>query len=392
MSETYDVCAAVVSDLAFDARVWKEARSLASAGYRVRLIGCRYEVARTQRRLEQGIDVVEIPLGTRAGRVSFFGRGVTLVRVWMAVLGTRARAYHAHNVHVGPAAWAASALRGAGLVYDAHELYGESTGQGVLNRVSGRLARSVERFVVRRSGAVITTNRSRADRLRERYGLDHVSVLANVPMRVEQVIPLNPGYPADAPVVLYQGGVYARSRAFREVIAAVALLEVHLAIIGFGREEDLKLIRRWSAEDGVTAKVHLLPPRPFDELVRTAAAASVGLVPVKADNLSNFLGDTNKLFEYLMAGLPVAASDLPEIRAVATQGDPPVGELFDPNSPASIAKAVTRILADPAEYELRRREARRLALERFNWNLEERRLLDLYEQVLPPGAERDAAA
>jgi len=113
---------------------------------------------------------------------------------------------------------------------------------------------------------------------------------------------------------------------------------------------------------------------------------------VKADNLSNFLGDTNKLFEYLMAGLPVAASDLPEIRAVATQGDPPVGELFDPNSPASIAEAVTRILADPAEYELRRREARRLALERFNWNLEERRLLDLYEQVLPPGAERDAPA
>jgi len=392
MSEVYDVCAAVVSDLAFDARVWKEARSLASAGYRVRLIGCRYEVAGTQRRREQGIDVVEIPLGSRAGRVSLFGRGVTLVRVWVAVLGTRARAYHAHNVHVGPAAWAASRLRGAGLVYDAHELYGESSGRGVLDRVSGRLARSVERFVVRRSNAVITTNRSRADKLRQRYDRDHVSVLANVPVRVEQVIPLDPGYPAGAPIVLYQGGVYARSRAFREVIAAVALLDVHLAIIGFGREEELELILRWAAEDGVTPKVHLLPPRPFDELVRTAAAASVGLVPVKADNLSNFLGDTNKLFEYLMAGLPVAASDLPEIRAVATQGDPPVGELFDPDSSASIAGAITRLLADPAEYELRRREARRLALERFNWNLEERRLLDLYETILPPGAESGAPA
>jgi glycosyltransferase involved in cell wall biosynthesis len=392
MSETYDICAAVVSDLAFDARVWKEARSLASAGYRVRLIGCRYEVTGTRHRREQGIDVVEIPLGTRAGRVSLFGRGLTLVRLWRTVLVTPARAYHAHNVHVAPAAWTASRLRGAGLVYDAHELYGESSGQGVLDRVSGRLARSVERFVVRRSNAVITTNRSRADQLRKRYGRDHVSVLANVPVRVEQVIPLDPGYPAGAPIVLYQGGVYARSRAFREVIAAVALLDVHLAIIGFGRDQDLKLIRGWAAEHGVTPKVHLLPPRPFDELVRTAAAASVGLVPVRADNLSNFLGDTNKLFEYLMAGLPVAASDLPEIRVVATQGNPPVGELFDPDSPASIADAITRLLADPAEYELRCREARRLALERFNWNLEERRLLDLYETILPPPAESEAPA
>jgi glycosyltransferase involved in cell wall biosynthesis len=82
-----------------------------------------------------------------------------------------------------------------------------------------------------------------------------------------------------------------------------------------------------------------------------------------------------------MAGLPVAASDLPEIRRVARDGDPPVGELFDPTSSASIAAAVGRILADPAEYQARRREARRLALERFNWQIEEPRLLSLYGSV-----------
>jgi glycosyltransferase involved in cell wall biosynthesis len=295
-------------------------------------------------------------------------------------------------VHVGPAAWAASKLRGAALVYDAHELYGESGGSGVLARVSDRVFKGVERFVVRRSAALITTNPSRAERLFSRYGRDDVSVLANVPVRVEDLVPLDPGFPTGMPVVLYQGGVYARSRAFREVIAAISLLDVHLAIVGFGRDEELKLILDWAAEDGVTAKVHLLPPRPFDELVRTAAAASVGLVPVKADNVSNFLGDTNKLFEYLMAGLPVVVSDLPEIRAVAVQGDPPVGEVFDPNSPASIADAITRVLRDAAQYEGRRREARRLALDRFNWNLEEQRLLEVYENVLHRRAKNETPA
>lgn len=392
MTGDLKICAAVVSDLTFDARVWKETRSLASAGYRVTLIGCAYEVPRTVRRQQDGVDVVEVPLGSRTGRVSIAGRALTLARLWIQILRTPADAYHAHNIHVVPAAWTASKLRRGKLVYDAHELYGDWAGRGALTRVANVLSRRVERFAVRRSDAVITTNASRAEVLRQRHGREHVTILGNVPRRVDEVVPLDPGYPSDAPIVLYQGGIYARSRAFRETIAAIADLDVHFVIIGFGRADDLELIRTWAVESSAEAKVHLLPPRPFDELVRTAAAASVGLVPVKAVDLGSVLGDTNKLFEYLMAGLPVVASDLPEIRHVVTQGDPPVGEIFDADSPASIAQAIQRVLADPEEYEKRRREARRLALERFNWEIEEARLLKLYDTILPNGAPRRAPA
>jgi glycosyltransferase involved in cell wall biosynthesis len=302
--------------------------------------------------------------------------------MWRAVLATRARVYHAHNVHPAPAAWAASRLRGARLVYDAHEIQGESGSGSALARASARIGATAERFAVRRSDAVITTNPSRAERLQERYGTKPPTVLANVPRRVDELVPLDPGFPGDLPVVLYQGGIYARSRAFRETIAAVADLDVHLVLIGFGRDHDLGRLVGWAAESGVSERVHLLPPRPFAELVRTAAAASIGIVPVKGNTSNNFLGDTNKLFEYLMAGLPVAASDLPEIRAVVTQGRPPVGELFDPDSPRSIADAISRILGDAEAYKLRREQARRLALERFNWNREEPKLLALYAKML----------
>jgi glycosyltransferase involved in cell wall biosynthesis len=386
----WDVCAAVVSDLTFDARVWKEARSLANAGYRVRLIGCKYELPASRRRLEGPIEVVEIPLGTRRGRISFVGRALTLMRLWLAVIRTPARAYHAHNVHVGPAAWLASRPRRAKLVYDAHELYDEASGGLPLPQVTVPITRVVERFMVRRSDAVFTTNFSRVDHLRERYGRASIEVLANVPLRVDELVPLDPGYPSGAPIILYQGGIYARARAFREVIEALSeLADVQFVIIGFGRDDDLNLIQRWANEYSVAARVHLLPPRSFDELVRTAAGASVGLVPIKATKPNHRLGDTNKLFEYLMAGLPVAASDLPEIRRVVRQGDPPVGELFDPDSPSSIADAIRRVIVDPA-YERRRREARRLALERFNWEIEERRLISVYQTILTEGATTGA--
>ncbi len=310
----YDVCAAVVSDLTFDARVWKEARSLSRAGYEMRLLGCSYGQRGRYRHHTDGIDVFEASLGDRSSGVSIPRRARALFLLWVEILRTRARVYHAHNIHIGPPTWLASRLRGAALVYDAHELYGE---------------------------------------------------------------------PADAsPLALYQGGIYAEDRPFRETIQAIAELEdIHLVILGFGRDPDLRLIRRWSDEAGVPERVHLLPPRPFDELVRTAAAATVGLVPVRTRSTNEYLGDTNKLFEFLMGGLPVVASDLPEIRRVVTAGQPAVGELFDPSSPASIAAAVRQVLADPELYARRRVEARRLALELFNWKVEEQRLLDLYARL-----------
>lgn len=379
----YDICAAVVSDLEFDARVWKEARSLASRGYRVSLLGCTYELSDVRRSHRDEIAITEVPLGSRLGKASAAGRAITLLRLWREILRTSARAYHAHNVQVGPPAWLAARIRGVRLVYDAHELYGHlDPDVSYLVRSWGLAARALERFMVRASDEVITTNHSRADELTSRHGREGITVLANVPPKMEDLKPLDPGYPPGRQILLYQGGIYARSRAFREAIEAMRLLKgFDLVIIGFGRQNILDLLDRWAREQGVADRVHYLGPRPFDELVRTAASATVGLVPIKPDSPGAFLGDTNKLHEYLMAGLPVVASDLPEIRRVVTAGDPPVGELFDAGSPAGIAAAVSRVVGDKDEYQRRRAEARRIALECFNWEIEERHLLALYSRV-----------
>ena len=380
---TYDVCAAVVSDMTFDARVWKEVRSLARAGYRVALLGCQYDLDSPRWRDDDGIDVYEVSLGTR-GNISRRGRAITLLRLWWQILRTRARVYHAHNIHVGPPAWLASRLRRAALVYDAHELYGPG-GVGVGGAESGlgallaRAAGRVERFLVHASDHVVTINDSRAKILEDRHGSRPMVVLQNVPELEEQVTPLDPGFPDGRKVLLYQGGIYAGGRAFPEVMQALhSLDDVDLVLLGFGRPADLDKIRRWASELGVAERVHLLPPRPYRELIHTAAAGHVGLVPLRKDTLGSNTGDGNKLFEYMMAGLPFVATDVPEIRKVTLDGDPQPGELFDPSDIETIVSAVRRVLEDPDLYQERRREARRLAVERYNWNVQERGLLDAY--------------
>ena len=380
---TYDVCAVVISDLAYDARVWKEVRSLGASGRSVALIGCRYETQRIEHRSVDGITVIEVPLGSRAGRVSHLERARTLLRVWAEVLRTPARVYHVHNVHPAAPAWLASRLRRASIVYDGHELYWEPTSDAAGARVAARGRAVLERLMVRGADAVITTNASRADVLGRRYGREGVVVIANVPDLQTDVEPLDPGFPPGCRVLLYQGGIYAESRAFRQTIEALTLLpeDVHLVLLGFGRSRDLELVREWSRTYGVEDRVHLLPPRPFDELVRTAASATVGLVPIRPIRLNHVFGDTNKIHEYLMAGLPIVASDLPEIRRIARDGDPPVGEVFDPDDPGSIAAAVERVLQDPEMLQRRRGEALRLAREQYNWEVERRKLLDLYDHL-----------
>jgi glycosyltransferase involved in cell wall biosynthesis len=380
----YDVCASVVSDLQYDARVWKEARSLAQAGYHVALLGCRYDLSAVTRRVEDGIDVVEVPLGGRTGPRNPIRLARALFRLWWEILRTPANTYHSHNVHPAPAAWLASRIRRSALVYDAHELYRESTYKGFVGRAMSAVSGLVEAWMVRRSDVVITTNPSRAAELKRRHGNREVVVLANVPVRVDTVKPLDPGFPPGARVLLYQGGIYA-GRAFEETIRALAHLEeFHFVILGFGKGTDIARIRRYAEDHGVGDRVTFLPPRPFSQLVHTAAGADVGIVPIRPNNFSDYTGDTNKLYEYLMAGLPVVTSDLPEMRRVVECGNVHVGEVFNPSAPATIAAAVRRVVADPANYQARRREARRLALEKFNWQLEEVKLLGAYRSLRAP--------
>ena len=384
----HEICASVISDLPFDARVWKEARSLAAAGRTIELIGPAYDIDRAQRRRdESGVDVVELPFGWRDRPKSYPRRIWVLLQVCLEVLRTPARAYHSHDIHVGPVSWLASKVWRAKLVYDGHELWGEAYDPGWRSWLIAKIGGLIERLMVRSSDVVITTNPSRAEVLRQRYGREDIVVLGNVPPLQRDVVPLDPGYPPDKRVLLYQGWINPEARCFRETVQALTLVDddVEFVILGFGWDAARDRIRGWAREAGVADRVHFLPPRPWDELVATAAKATVGLVPIRGGPLNHQLGDTNKLHEYLMGGLPVIASDLPEIRRIATMGEPHVGELFEPSSPESIAAALRRVLEDPERLAARRRQARQVAVEHLNWEIEERRLLAVYDQLLGGG-------
>ncbi|OQX60232.1 MAG: glycosyl transferase [Helicobacteraceae bacterium 4484_230] len=87
-----------------------------------------------------------------------------------------------------------------------------------------------------------------------------------------------------------------------------------------------------------------------------------------------------KMFEYMAAGVPVIASDFPLWRSIID--DAGCGICVDPESPESVAKAINRLLADPEKAEKMGDSGRKAAREKYNWGMEEQKLLDLYSLLL----------
>ena len=92
-------------------------------------------------------------------------------------------------------------------------------------------------------------------------------------------------------------------------------------------------------------RVVLAPPVPTGEVVRWAAGADVGLALIQNVSLSYFLSLPNKLFEYVAAGLPVVASDFPDLRRVVEERG--LGTVCRPDDPAAIARAIAWVARRP---------------------------------------------
>ncbi len=224
--------------------------------------------------------------------------------------------------------------------------------------------------------AMIVASPSWIDWIRNLYGAipDPSVVVLNVPVPTEidpsKDLRAELDIAPDQRIVIYQGSIQ-ENRGIEPAIEAVTQLDnVVLVVIGYGYYrptlEDLV------EERGLTDKVLFFGPVPNDELISYSASADIGLANIVNSSVSYYTSLPNKLFEYAMAGIPVIGSDSPEIGRIVAEEQ--IGEVCDPEDPTQIADAIERILADPGRYAAGLSHA----AARYNWSVEQEKLLDLY--------------
>jgi glycosyltransferase involved in cell wall biosynthesis len=349
-----------LSDARTDPRVEREARALAGAGFRVRII---YPDAYSPR-----FDDAPIDWGPGiAFRPAPAGAGAFVVACpwpWGGPLRRltgqeRPFAFHAHDLDTALAALSAARKTGARCVVDFHEWYSENVYWSLLR---GRwrphpwwrrlLFRHLERVVMRQADRIVTVCDEIARQLSEVVCRPRhpVTVVRNIPrfdaQPTREYPPLKEalGIPAERFVLLYQGGV-GPTRFLEPVIEALRHAPgVILVVRGPGAELAAPGYRRLARVAGVGDRLVILPPVPSGDVVAAARGADAGVWTLPNWCKNFYYALPNKIFEYLAAGLPVVAAHFPEARRLVEGHE--VGVCFDPYSPPSIGAALRLLVED----------------------------------------------
>lgn len=330
----------MTNDLVTDNRVHRTCLVLQELGYEVLLIG----------RLLPGSLPLERTYATKRMRLLFnkgpFFYAEYNLRLFFVLLFSRADRFIANDLDTLLANRMAAWLRGKELIYDTHEFYTEVP-ELVERPLVRRVWLAIERWIFPKLRHVITVNRSIADAYRTRYG-NEVSVIRNIPM--QRALGPKPsraalGIPEERFILILQGaGINVQRGAEEAVLAMKELTGCLLLIIGGG--DAWPVLQRMVQEHGLADRVRMFDRMPYDRMMDYTRNADLGLTLDKDTNLNYRFSLPNKLFDYLHAGLPLLATDLPEVAAVVRQFD--AGVILPAATTPAIVAAVNALRADPA--------------------------------------------
>jgi glycosyltransferase involved in cell wall biosynthesis len=325
-----------------------------------------------------GVKVWRVALATRNWPRHLLIQPIKYVE-WLSRIVSRFRReritlIHAHNVAGLPVGVILKWLTRAPLVYDAHELESERNG---ISRLRNRLSGLAERIWIRAADATITVSDGIADWYEEAYGIDRPAVVRNIPVRAgapaqrSRVLRETHGIPDDAVLFIYQGAL-SRGRGIEQIVEIFSDTEMknHLVVMGYGALENTVV----EAADRCP-NIHFQPAVAPQDVLHYTSSADIGLCLIENTCLSYYYSLPNKLFEYLLCGLPVIVNDLPEQRKIV--------EAFDCGwtAPSSLDASKAMIAAiDAGALATRKRGAEHAASE-LDWNNEAARMTAVYLDV-----------
>lgn len=294
---------------------------------------------------------------------------------------------HAHDLVTLSGGALVARRRGCRLVYDAHELE-RHTNYHSLNPWTRFWIAAYESLLSREANAVITVCDGIADWLARAYRISRPAVVLNAPKVRSPILDGDRrgpdvrhclGVPDGTPLVVYVGSVTI-DRGLELCVRALADLPgVHFATVGPRYAVTEAAMLAAARDVAVEQRLHLVPAVSSDEVMRFISTADCSVLPIQNVCLSYYFCFPNKLLESVLAGVPVAVADLPELRRFVE--DFGVGVVMDETDPRAIAAAIRTVLEARDRY--RPSRDRILEIEdRFGWARQQARLLALYERLV----------
>lgn len=312
------------TDIDSDSRILKEMGVLADAGYSVSGIGVCIEEGAKKSDISLNANIVSISLRSR--NFTFLPKTIRhiaslfelVVKMLPLAIRQQPDIIHCHDTLALPLSVIVKIFTGARLIYDAHELESDRNG---LSNIQGWLTLRVEKLVWKCVDALIVVSPS-IDLWYQKYiGSKYSEVIINSPLfsnedhQDQDYLRRKFNIPSESNIFIYVGilgsgrGIELITKAFQH-----SSIRSHVVFLGYG-----EFIDELKCMSYKFANIHVHDAVPHSHVVPIVQSADYGLCLIQNVSLSDYYCLPNKLFEYCFAGVPVLASDFPDIRTVLTK-------------------------------------------------------------------------
>jgi glycosyltransferase involved in cell wall biosynthesis len=333
-----------------------------------------------------------------AGLRNKIGRLVAAPCLLLKLRRARAAIYHFHDPELLP--WMYLFQRcvpSAAVIYDVHEYYPEQLkfhnylGRPLLNSLMSRVVRQVEPRLARGLRGVIGVTEPIAARFEN--GKARIAVIRNV-AKLKAIPPRGKlRDPFEEPQIVV-GSYLTPSRYVEELIEAIGLLKnrgLKLRLLVVGRPWPpgyAGRLRTVAARCQIHDQVLFLDRVPFECFQRFISQSCLGMV-LMAPLVHHQLTVPIRLFEFMAHGLPIIASDLPEVARVIR--DAGCGILIDSAHPTVLADAMENLLRDREMAQLLGANGRKAVEDRYCWERELDILIAFYHSLVGNSSHRNTS-
>ena len=291
-----------------------------------------------------------------------------LLTLFRELLKTNSSVYIAEDIYTLPVVTFIAKLRGAKLYYNSREFYAFLAGLRNKPRTQV-IIRTLEKFFIKKVDAVLVTGEGDAEFLQNYYEINNTVVIRNLPLNKKATEPKDFHKMLDIPtantILLYQG-VILEGRGFEPLLKAMTKIETcNLIVLGTGVFKTK--YEKFASELGIRNRIHFLGNIEQGELINYTAGADIGVSLIENISKSYYYALPNKLFEYIMANIPVLTSDLPQMKKIVE--DYNVGNFVTLKNENSLENVLSEMITNREKIEVYKKNTVGASKE-LNWQIE----------------------
>ncbi len=301
-----------LGNIEYDTRCYNLYNSLEAKGYTVNFIGFDW--------LTENFNSVKgkktiIKLSKKFSSIIFYFKFFSILK--FQLLFRKYDTLFAEDLYTLPLCIIVGKIKGAKVIYDCRELFGFLAGLKDKPLVQ-KLWQLVEKIFIKKADLVLVTGEMDADFLKAHYHIQNIIVLRNLPLFNKAKNPVNfyekLNIARDKKILIYQG-VVVKGRGIDMIFKLLSLTDDFILII-LGDGEHFDYYKNQSTMLGISEKVYFVGKISQDDLINYTAGAFIGLSLIENVSLSYYYALPNKLFEYIMAEIPVITTDLPQMKKI----------------------------------------------------------------------------